>query len=414
MFKRLAITLVLLAVLIGIPARPASAQSASDCLYYGTHANGAKYCITMPPPGYWNGDLIIFAHGYVPVTMPLDIPWTQLALPGGLTMPGVVNGMGYAFATTSYSENGLAVLRGITDILDLVDVFEQTVGTPNHIYLIGASEGGLVTTLSIEEHPGVFSGGMSMCGPIGSFRGQVDYWGDFRVLWDYFLPGVLPPSPVDIPESVMAYWDTLYSPSILATVASPANMPQVQQLMAVSQAPFDPLDLTTVPQTVLGVLWYNAFATNDAIAKLKGQPYDNEERVYVDPLNPALEPALNAGVERFTADKLALNTIDKKYETSGKLKRPLVVLHTSLDPIVPAWHAALYSAKVAANEKSAPYMAVVVPRYGHCSFTLDEILGAFAWLVQNTGQHVDTSNLHIDANRANELYHADAWVSPVP
>ncbi len=411
MFKRLAITLALLTVLAGIPALPASAQAPIACDYSGTHANGAKYCITLPPPGYWNGDLIIFAHGYVPVTMPLDIPWSQLELPGGLTIPGVVNSMGYAFATTSYSENGLAVLRGVTDILDLVDVFEQTVGTPNHIYLIGASEGGLVTTLSIEEHPGVFAGGMSMCGPIGDFRAQVNYWGDFRVLFDYFLPGLMPPSPVDIPQQVMDNWDTFYVPSIGAALANPANMLQIQQLMNVSHAPYDTLNPSTAGETIMGVLWYNAFATNDAIQKLHGQPFDNEDRLYVGSFNDEL---LNASVERFTADKLALNFIDKKYETTGNLKRPLVVLHTSLDPIVPAWHETLYTDKVLANDKSAPYLPIMVPRYGHCSFQLNEILDAFGWLVAQTGQHANTGNVHLDASRAGELYHPDAWLTPSP
>ena len=411
MSKRLTITLVLLAVLIGIPAMPASAQAAHTCQYEGIHANGAKYCITMPPPGGWNGDLVMFAHGYVPVTDPLDIPWSQMELPGGLTMPMVVNSMGYAFATTSYSENGLAVLRGVTDILDLVDVFDQTVGTPNHIYLIGASEGGLVTTLSIEQHPGVFSGGMSMCGPIGDFRAQVNYWGDFRVLFDYFMPGMLPPSPVDIPQTVIDNWDSYYALSIAAAVANPANALQVQQLINVSHAPYDPADLNTVGQTVLGVLWYNAFATNDAVDKLHGQPFGNQDRVYAGSFDDAL---LNATVERFTPDKLALNTISKKYETSGKLKKPLVVLHTSLDPIVPAWHAADYTAKVAANERSAPYLSIIIPRYGHCSFALEEILQGFTWLVQASGQHVDTSQLHVDPRTANQLYHPEAWLTPAP
>jgi pimeloyl-ACP methyl ester carboxylesterase len=360
----------------------------------------------MPPPGDWNGDVVIFAHGYVPTTMPVDIPWSQMELPGGLTLPALTNSLGYAFATTSYSENGLAVVQGVIDILDLVEVFNTTVGTPNHIYLVGASEGGLVTTLAVERHPGVFAGGMAMCGPIGDFRGQVNYWGDFRVLFDYFLPGALPPSPVNIPQYVIGNWDDNYAPHILAALS--ANPFPVEQLMSVSQAPYDPTKLGTVGETVLGVLWYNAFATNDAIEKLRGQPFDNQSRVYLGSSNDQL---LNQTVERFTADKLALNRIDKKYETSGELKRPLIVLHTTADPIVPAWHAALYTDKVLANNKGGLYQSVIVPRYGHCSFTLDEILSSFGWLVQHAGQEVDRSILHIDPSRANELYSPYSWLT---
>ena len=33
---------------------------------------------------------------------------------------------------------------------------------------------------------------LALCGPVGDFAGQIDYLGDFRVLFDYFFPGVIP------------------------------------------------------------------------------------------------------------------------------------------------------------------------------------------------------------------------------
>jgi pimeloyl-ACP methyl ester carboxylesterase len=408
------LSLALVLVLTFAPVVPGLAQSGIECDYYGLHANGAKYCITLPPEGYWNGDLVIFAHGYVSVREPLEIPWDQLILPDGSPMPAIVNSLGYAFATTSYSENGLAVVRGIIDILDLVDVFNNTVGYPNRVYLIGASEGGLVTTLAIEEHPGPFVGGMALCGPIGGFRGQVNYWGDFRVVFDYFFPGLLPPSPINIPDQVMDNWETAYVPSILAALSDPSNQLRVMQLLNVTQAPVDPLDPSTVPQTVLGVLWYNIFATNNGIEKLRGQPFGNvsverfkqmtvvSNKWYLGSLNDA---ALNQGVERFIADDSALNTMDKKYETSGRLKKPLVTLHTTGDPIVPYWHALKYNEKVLLNSKGGAYLHIPVERYGHCSFELPEILAGFNWLVlQSTGQPLNLAALPLDAAAQAKIY----------
>lgn len=409
---RLSFALVL--ILTFAPVFPGLAQTGIECDYYGVHANGAKYCISLPPEGYWNGDLVIFAHGYVSVGEPLEIPWDQLILPDGSPMPTIVNRLGYAFATTSYSENGLAVVRGIIDILDLVDVFNNTVGYPNRVYLIGASEGGLVTTLAIEEHPGPFAGGMALCGPIGGFRGQVDYWGDFRVVFDYFFPGLLPPSPVNIPDQVMDNWETAYVPSILVALSDPSNQLRVMQLLNVTQAAVDPLDPSTVPQTVLGVLWYNVFATNNGIEKLRGQPFGNvtverfkrmtvvSNKWYLGSLNDA---ALNQGVERFIADDSALNTMDKKYETSGRIKKPLVTLHTTGDPIVPYWHALKYNDKVLLNSKGGAYLHIPVERYGHCSFELPEILAGFNWLVlQSTGQPLNLAALPLDATAQAQIY----------
>jgi hypothetical protein len=208
----------------------------------------------------------------------------------------------------------------------------------------------------------------------------------------------------------MDNWESSFAPSIALSLSNPANALQVQQLMNVSQAPFDPMDQNTIGATVIGVLWYNVFATNDGIEKLDGQPFDNQSRVYAGSFDDVL---LNQNVQRFTADKLALKRIDKKYETSGALKKPLIVLHTTGDPIVPAWHTALYTNKVLANTKGGPYLPVVIPRYGHCSFTLDEILNGFGWLVyQTTSQNVNRNALRIDSSKANELYNPNVWVMP--
>ncbi len=378
--------LIVLLILALAPVTSAFAQSDADCQFFGVQASGAKYCITLPPPppyGPPNPDLVIFAHGYVSVNEPLDIPWSQMTFvnPAGgtITMPTIVNGMGYAFATTSYSVNGLAVKQGIADILDLINVYKAQTGlAPAHIYLIGASEGGLVTTLAIERHPAAFSGGLALCGPIGSFVKQVDYWGDFRVVFDYFMDtptyDVLPGNAVNIPESLMAKWDSVYVPRVSSVLA--AKPLKTQQLFSVTQAPFDVSNPLTVGETTLGILWYNVFATNDAIVKLGGQPYDNRTRIYSGSLNDTL---LNAGVKRFKAKAAALQEIALNYETSGVLARPLVTMHTTGDPIVPAWHQALYTAKVGANPL---YLAIPpIQRYGHCNFTLPETIGGFQALV---------------------------------
>lgn len=380
-------SLMILLVLALVPAASVQAQTNDDCDIYGTHSNGAKYCITMPLPppyGMWNGDLVIFAHGYVAVDAPLDIPWSQMTFSDGnggvITMPFLVNSMGFAFATTSYSENGLAVQQGIADVLDLVNVFKNRVGTPNRIYLVGASEGGLVTTLAVERHPESFSGGLATCGPIGSFTRQVNYWGDFRVVFDYFMDApafdVLPGNAVNIPSSLMKKWDSVYVPRIAGVLA--ANPMNTQQLLSVTGAPIDPFDLNTIGQTTLGILWYNVFATNDAIDKLGGRPFDNFDRVYTGSLDDAL---LNASVKRFKAQPTALAEIANYYETSGNLMRPLVTMHTTGDSIVPVWHQTLYSGKVPGVFPNFPYIPNTINRYGHCAFTLAEIQYGFGQLV---------------------------------
>ena len=334
------------------------------------------------PPGFvtWNEDLLIFAHGYMAPGPTLSIPDDQLKLPDGTSIPDIVNLMGYAFAVTSYSTNGLAVPEGMADVADLVDIFRQAHPTLHHVYLVGASEGGLITALSIEHYPDVFSGGLAACGPIGDFARHADYLGDFRVVFDYFFPGLMPGSPISIPQSLIDTWETsYYSTTVLPVLVNPASAISITQLLSVTMDDADLISSTTAISTVSGLLWYSVFATNDAKAKLGGQPFDNWTRVYTGSLD---DTALNARVARFHADPVALQKIQTDYQTSGQLRAPLVAIHTTLDPIVPYWHEPLYRDKVVARGRTPRYDEYPPgARYGHCNFASIEVLNALTLLV---------------------------------
>jgi pimeloyl-ACP methyl ester carboxylesterase len=96
---------------------------------------------------------------------------------------------------------------------------------------------------------------------------------------------------------------------------------------------------------------------------------------------PVLDVALNAGAERVASDGRARAYVRRAYEPSGELERPLVSLHTTLDPVVPDWHEDLYQARA----PEALFTRITVPGYGHCTFTAEEVLAAFAALVLKTG-----------------------------
>ena len=192
----LPIRFVLLCGWLAFPS--ASNAQFSNCDPDGVQASGAIYRICMPADRPWNGDLIVFAREYVKASDPPGIPEEQFVL-GGVSVAQVANLLGFAFATSGYSTNGLAVKEGLEDLVDLVDVFVAGRGQPNHVYLIGPGEGGLVTALALEQHPEVFDGGISACGPIGDFPMEINYIGDFRVLFDHYFPGVIPGDPTLIP-----------------------------------------------------------------------------------------------------------------------------------------------------------------------------------------------------------------------
>ena len=225
----------------------------------------------------------------------------------------------------------------------------------------------------------MFDGGLAACGPIGDFRQQVNYDGDFRVVFDYFFPGVLPPSPLDVPQDVMDHFFDTYVPAIEAAIQNDPD--GTRQLLKVAHAPTDPMDPSTVEETITDLSWYVVFATNDATRKLGGQPYGNRLRYYTGSDN---DPLLNMKIERATPDLGALATIQRNYQTSGRLTSPLVTLHTTGDPIIPYWHEAIYTFKTLLNGSFARRVNVPVVRYGHCNFKASDALVAFAILLLMT------------------------------
>ena len=358
---------------------PTAAASVSDPTVFvgcktGTLASGALWQVCLPSE--WNGNLVVWAHGFVDASQSLAIPNDAI---DGTPISAIVLALGDGYATTSYRSNGLAAVDGSHDVDDLLAEFYTLAGPPSHAYLVGASEGSLSSVLALERSTTHFTGGLAVCGPIGSFRGQINYFGDFRVLFDYFFPGVLPASPISIPQNLIKHWSDVYEPQVVAAISSHPDA--TRQLLRVSRAPVDPSDPSTVAQTVLGILWYNVFATNEATTRLGGSPYDNRTRIYVGSNN---DLRLNLTIQRFTASQTALANL-RAFETSGRLQRPVVSLHTTADPIIPFWQQELYQVKVLTTPHLAPFIGFPVVRYGHCAFTEGEVLAGFALLVQETG-----------------------------
>ncbi len=335
--------------------------------------SGALFLFCVPPASVWNGSLIVYAHGYVNPFDPLAIVDDVI---GGLRISEIAASAGFAFATTSYRNNGLVVFEGERDLLRLVHEFQRQFGdVPGHILAGGVSEGAAVAVLAGERYPQLFDGVLAACGPIGDFRGQLDHLNDFRVLFDFFFPNVIPGSPIDIPEAVIQAWlaGSLQVQVLAVLQANPVNAVALFGAAGITLPPGPPP--AYVAEFTLRLLAYNILGTRDVQTRI-GQPYDNTGTVYPPPVS-------NAAVPRFTAEQSALSQL-KKYETDGKLHVPVVTIHNLFDPIVPFAQEALYAAKVqavGAGSLLTPFPAPLQSPFGHCVFTLGEVQGALALLV---------------------------------
>ncbi len=384
--KRLYVLLLLLLPLCLVSAVAAEVSWPIGCV----EANGARGDLTLTcVPDQWQGALVVYAHGYVPPQFPLALPTEELTVEyQGMetTVPALLMQQGFAFATSSYSKNGYAVEQGGADLNALVASFKAVYPAAGPILIVGASEGALIATMLLERYPQVYAGGMAIAGPLAGMPYQIKYLGNFRVVFDYFFPSLLP-VPFGARDSEDYDLNDWYSFAMTVSGAMTADLDGegdlTRQLFKVTRAAQDPADLqASTLETALSVLRYSILGKNDLLDTADGQPFSNR-RTWYRGADRNLQ--LNLLVERVNSDKAAVRYVQKFYQPTGRLQRPLVSIHNTADGIVPFRHEVLYWLRTLAAGSAKHLTVIPVPRYGHAALTAEELLGAFSLLVAKIG-----------------------------
>lgn len=133
--------------------------------YFG-QLGKAAYRIEIPDA--WNGELVMYAHGFAGFGTEVAVESPPRALRRYL----VANG--FAWAASSYSENGYVPGIGADDTLALKEHFTAEFGEPKRTYIAGQSMGGNVVALALENHAREYDGGLALCGALGGIE-QIDY-----------------------------------------------------------------------------------------------------------------------------------------------------------------------------------------------------------------------------------------------
>jgi pimeloyl-ACP methyl ester carboxylesterase len=357
---------LLLIVILGFTS-PALADDVVD----GQLGPGALYRLVRPTN--WNGSLLLYSHGYVTGNGPVSLP-SEADLFVALLAP-----RGFAIAFSSYSENGWAVKDGAQRTHQLLGIFASRFGAPSRVYMGGASMGGLIAIELIERYPERFAGALAACAVSGGSRAQFDYLGNTRALFDLFYPGVLPGNAGSVPDGL----DLATQIALPAAAAIQANPAGALTLASITQTPIPFSNGAQLVESVVTAVTGHAATASDLVTKMpRGEYFDNSAVHYTSPVLPAPTLAgINALVGRYEASPAALNYLEQNYQPSGALQMPMLMLSTSLDPVVPGFHRAIYHDLVTAAGNSDLLVQRTISRYGHCVFTPTEIATAFLDLV---------------------------------
>ncbi len=418
----LLVLLTLLSGLLVTTTRVAHAATSSCITPTGTNVlqgtlGGANYTIAVP--SNWNGTLILYSHGYVFPNQPLLNPAIDANGPLGEAFLQ----QGYAFAGSSYSQNGWAIQQAFHDQIALLDFFDATCGTPTRTIAMGHSMGGLISAGLIQLYPDRFVGAMPLCGAVAGGIGDWNEGLDSAFAFKVLLAGNAPLSIVHITDPTSSF---NLAQQILAQAQSSAQgRARIALAAALSDIPgwFNPFspepastDFTTqeqnqVPWVTRGFA-FAFFGRADLEYRAGGNPSWNDGVDYTTQLahsadrNEVIALYQQAGLDltqdlatlnnapRITADPQAVQYLNQYITLNGALSVPVLTMHTAADGIELNQNEQAYASVVQSSGDTSLLRQVFVHRAGHCLFTPAETLAALQTLIQrlDSGQWDDSTN----------------------
>lgn len=381
-----------------------TSESSSDLwqsIVTGETGPGSTYALYMPRQ--WNGTVVYYAHGIRNILMEPDVSLRDQD--NYQAIRDQLGAAGYAFAYSSFDENGYVVKDGSQRTHQLRGLFTSQFGQPQRSLLVGHSLGGLVALDLAERFAKQYDGVASFCGVAGGTQAELDHIVNTRLLFDMYYPGVLAGAFNEIPPGYNI--DPRVDPATIgkiqsALLANPVGLLVIANTLqaGIEFVPNSALTLNTIVNSIITKLVFHAAGYDNLLAQTNGKfPFDNTQTVYraagpivvPPPLNAVIPAALiesqiaslDARVPRSSGDESALQYADKYFTPSGALMVPTLTLHNRWDPLVPFFHEPMFASRVEAAGASNFLVQRTNLGYGHCNFTVAEqvkaILDLDAW-----------------------------------
>jgi len=380
------------------PSQHQTAQHLTAQHYTGQLADGASWVADVP--GSWNGTIILYSHGYGPLT-PQDAPdadtKTQLLAAG------------YALVGSSYSgPSWWALASAVGDQFAALDAAARITGPPRRTIAWGTSMGGLVSALESQDPRHRIDGTLTTCGLVAGALNLNDY----QLYGEYALAHLLAPAD-DI--KLVRYADaadagaaaTQLSTVVAGAQATAAGRARIALGAALldepgwfsGATPPAPRDyagqeaqqeqeiasfvlsfIITGRQQIELAAGGNSSATRgvDFGALVRRNPHVGEVRA----LYRAAGLDLDADLHRLTrdaditADPPAIATLARTSMVTGRLRVPELDVHTIADQLVPVEQENWYGEQVRHRGDGALLRQAYVQATGHCAFQPAETIAA--------------------------------------
>ena len=388
---RLLVALTLVSLLsVTLIDRPPVAKAAP--LELSGELNGAPYRIRVPE--VWNGTLLIFAHGYRDkADHPGEIDNRNADIAPNAALEAPLLAQGYALAGSAYKDNGWAIGDAILDVKDLAVFFRDNVAKPQRTILVAASLGTFVGYKSMEQFGGIYDGALCLCSAgAGATR-----------LWDSGVPLYL---AYDVVFGIPPSWGTVgevrndidFDTEVLAKLAPElsniANFPKFEFIRLVAKNPGRGITPPPPPAFFPGWALTDFFFFTEARAELQrraggpivqnlDQHYEltAAEKAYLagiglpTPVVDAWLAQMNARTD-IEAKQSARNYVRNNTDFNGKIRNPILTMHTIIDQLLVVANESAYAELNASAGKEELLFQTYTTGVGHCNLTGPQVLTA--------------------------------------
>ena len=402
-----AVALVAAGASLAVPGA-ARAAAAPGTQVTGTLANGTVWIAEYP--ANWNGTLILYSHGFGPLTAAdAPDPNTQAALLAD----------GYALAGSSYdpTNSQWALDTAVSDQFGSLAAVESTVlpSRPKHVIALGSSMGGLVSALEAQDGRGKIDGAVTTCGIVGGGVNLNEYQidGEYAIAQLLGDPGTQLVGFGTVPNALatagalsadaaaaqqtaagqarlalaMAYLNvTPWDPSAPAPASSPAAQEAAQYDVmfggGFSIMDFIELGRVSIDQADGGQATWDV-GTNFAAA-LQGSPFLSEVKALYRSagLNLNADLANLTAHTNITANPSALLSLFRTSVPTGRLAVPELDLHTIGDNLVPVQNENYYRHLVDQAGSGDLLRQAYTESFGHCAFSPSELVASVQAIIQ--------------------------------
>lgn len=349
--------------------------------------DGAPFRIRVPAA--WNGTLLVYGHGYRDkADHPGEVDNRVAEVAPNNDFANFLLSQGYALSGSAYKDNGWAVEEGVQDSKNVVTYFRDNIGKPDRTILWAFSMGTVIGFKSMEQFGGIYDGALCGCA-VGAGATQTwDSAGDLALAYDtvFGMPAAWGTFG-DVRDDLD--FDTEVFPKLFSEVSSPANFPKFEFIRLVTGTPGR--GIAAPAGFYPNWLFTDMFFAMEARAELERraggpvvQNLDREysltaaERAYLMSFgvpSAVIDGWLAAmnGQRYVSAPNYSRNYLERNSDYSGKIKNPVLTMHTIIDPLVTVSQEFEYAETIGNAGRDNLLFQTYTNGNGHCNFTPQQL-----------------------------------------